>query len=263
MDLSTDNKSFSNFKKDGYLLLSQYFIENIDNLEEITKYFSKLPDTKNKFMKYYELSKNNKILSRMEYLLDFNNELKEIEKTIIKPLASLYFQEEAVLFKEKVNFKLPGGGAFAPHQDFPAWNDLPPKEYITIGIPLDNMTIKNGCLYMATGIARNREIYHNPSDNKISKHLIESWNWHPITCKRGDVLIFDSFVPHRSEVNTTQNSRRIYYFTYNKKSEGEHREGYFNKKRELFPQDVDKIPGKDYSVIGAKYNLGNPIDNKV
>ena len=82
-------------------------------------------------------------------------------------------------------------------------------------------------------------------------------------CQRGDVLIFDSFVPHKSEVNTTQNSRRIYYFTYNKKSEGEHRLDYFKKKRELFPQDVDKIPGKDYSVIGAKYNLGNPINNKV
>jgi len=58
-------------------------------------------------------------------------------------------------------------------------------------------------------------------------------------------------------------SRRIYYFTYNKKSEGNHRLGYFDKKRELFPQDADKIPGKDYSLLGAKYNLGNPINSKV
>ena len=69
-------------------------------------------------MKYYETSNGNKILSRMEYLLDFNDELKEMEETIIQPLASLYFQEEAVLFKEKVNFKLPGGGAFSPIKIF-------------------------------------------------------------------------------------------------------------------------------------------------
>ena len=47
---------------------------------------------------------------------------------------------------------------------------------------------------------------------------------------------------------------RIYYFTYNKASEGHFREDYFNKKREVFPQDVDKIPGKDYSKISL--NIG-------
>ena len=178
-------------------------------------------------------------------------------------LAQDYFNDKYSLFKEKVNFKLPGGGAFKPHQDFPAWTDLPPKDYITIGIPLDNMTIENGCLYMASGQGRNKEIYHNKLDNKISKELIESWTWHPVVCKKGDILVFDSFVPHYSEINKTHNSRRIYYFTYNIKSEGVHRNDYFNKKRELFPQHADKIPGKDYSVIGAKYNLGNPINSKV
>ena len=56
---------------------------------------------------------------------------------------------------------------------------------------------------------------------------------------------------------------RIYYFTYNKASEGHFREDYFNKKREVFPQDVDKISGKDYSKIGIKYNLGNPISTNI
>lgn len=256
-------KNYDNFKNNGYVLLEGYFDNHIGLLEDITQYFSKLPDAKNKYMKYYETIEETRTLSRMEYLLDFNNDLQNIENNMIRLIADFFFDDKSTLFKEKVNFKLPGGGAFTPHQDFPAWNDLSPTDYITIGIPLDNMTIENGCLYMADGQGRNKEIYHNKLDNKISKELIESWTWTPITCKKGDVLVFDSFIPHYSEINKSKNPRRIYYFTYNKKSEGEHRDNYFNKKRELFPQDADKIPGKDYSIIGAKYNLGNPINSKV
>lgn len=256
-------KNYDNFKNNGYVLLEGYFDNHIGLLEDITQYFSKLPDAKNKYMKYYETIEETRTLSRMEYLLDFNNDLQNIENNMIRLIANFFFNDKSILFKEKVNFKLPGGGAFTPHQDFPAWNDLSPTDYITIGIPLDNMTIENGCLYMAEGQGRNKEIYHNKIDNKISKQLIESWTWTPITCKKGDVLVFDSFIPHYSEINKSKNPRRIYYFTYNKKSEGAHRDNYFNKKRELFPQDADKIPGKDYSIIGAKYNLGNPINSKV
>lgn len=262
MDFFTKN-NYNNFKINGYILLTDYFTNNSDSLEDITQFFSNLPETKNKYMKYYETIGEKRILSRMEYLLEFNDKLRDIEKYVVKPLADYFMNEECNLFKEKVNFKLPGGGAFTPHQDFPAWDDLPPKDYITIGIPLDNMTIENGCLYMASRQGRNKEIYHNKSNNQISKELINKWSWNPIICKKGDVLVFDAFVPHFSEVNKTNNSRRIYYFTYNKKSDGDHRLGYFNKKRELFPQDADKIPGKDYSVLGAKYNLGNPINSKV
>lgn len=263
MDFFLNNKNYDYFKSNGCVLLSNYFDSHIDALENITNMFSNLPEVKNKYMKYFEQIGDTRTLSRMEYLLEFNNELNSIEKEFIKPLANFFFNDDTILFKEKVNFKLPGGGAFTPHQDYPAWNDLPPRDYITIGIPLDDMTLENGCLFMATGQGRNKEIYHNVSDNKISKELIESWNWKPIICKRGDVLVFDAFVPHYSEINRTNNSRRIYYFTYNLKSEGEHRKNYFDKKRELFPQDADKIPGKDYSIIGAKYNLGNPINSKV
>lgn len=45
-------------------------------------------------------------------------------KLNIKDIASQLFEEEAVLFKEKINFKLPGGCGFFAHQDTPACNYL-------------------------------------------------------------------------------------------------------------------------------------------
>ena len=250
----------SEFKKNGYVLLKDYLKENINLLESITKKFVELPDAKNKYMKYYETIDTKKVLSRMEYLIDFDEQLNKLENDVIKPIASYYLDSDVNLFKEKINFKLPGGGAFKPHQDFPAWNDFSPTEYVTIGIPLDNMTRENGCLNMATTIGRNKQIYHNEENNDIPDNYLNTWKWDELICNIGDVIVFDSFIPHYSKKNNTNKNRRIYYFTYNKSKEGNLRISYYNKKREVFPQDVDKIEGKDYSKLGAKYNLGNPIN---
>ena len=260
-------KDITKFRNDGYQLLPAYFSEHIDNLDNITKLFIDMPEAKGKYMKYFETietdGNSSRVLSRMEYLLDFNQDFQKLEELVIRPIAEYYLQSPVHLFKEKINFKLPGGGAFKPHQDFPAWDDFPLEEFITIGIPLDPMTLENGCLKMARGLGKSREIFHDEETKFIPQELSDSWDWTPILCGRGDILVFDAFVPHYSEINKTNNNRRIYYFTYNKTSEGEHRQDYFDRKREVFPQDVDKIPGKDYSKIGIKYNLGNPINTNI
>ena len=249
-----------NFSEHGYVLLKNKMPE-VKTLEEVTKRFFELPEAKGKYMKYFE--GKNRRLSRIEYMVDFDEHLKQIEQDILRPIANTYLGEEANLFKEKINFKFPGGGAFDPHQDFPAWNDLPPTEYITIGIPLDPMTHENGCVNFAKGIGSSKQIYHDEIINNIPEDLFKSWKWTPVLCEPGDIIVFNAFIPHYSEVNKTRKPRRIYYFTYNKASEGDHRKGYFDNKRALFPQDCDKIPGKDYSRIGAKYNLANPFNKNV
>ena len=60
--------------------------------------------------------------------------------------------------------------------------------------------------------------------------------------------MFNSFVPHKSDNNNSENSRRIMYLTFNNKSEGDYYENYNKNKRKYFP------PNKD-----NKYNLGNPM----
>ena len=39
--------------------------------------------------------------------------------------------EPYTIFKDKINFKWPLGGAFPPHQDFPAYEFLGPRQHIT------------------------------------------------------------------------------------------------------------------------------------
>jgi len=136
---------------------------------------------------------------------------------------------------------------------------MPPKKYITIGLPID-MTKENGYLYMSPEIHKEQKSYNNKDDRKIPKYYINKWKWNPVEIGLGDLVAFDSFTPHYSEINKTDKPRRIFYFTYNKKSVGDYRESYFKNKREKFPPDIDKIPGVDYSEIGALYNFANPMN---
>ena len=50
--------------------------------------------------------------------------------------------EPYVLFKDKINFKWPGGGAFTPHQDFPAYMHFPPRYHVTAMISVDTANQK-------------------------------------------------------------------------------------------------------------------------
>jgi len=62
----------------------------------------------------------------------------------------------------------------------------------------------------------------------------------------GDVAFFDCFVPHQSAPNLTDQPRRNLYMTYNRSSEGDHRERYFADKRKSYPPDNERVEGKEY-----------------
>ena len=83
-------------------------------------------------------------------------------------------------------------------------------------------------------------------------------NWEPVLATTRDLLIFNSYIPHRSGPNTTDNHRRIYYFTFNFEEEGDFYQQYIAKKRNELPPDIEKDPTKNYN-INNKYNLGNPV----
>src|SRR5205814_464596 len=46
--------------------------------------------------------------------------------------------EPVLLFKDKINFKLPGGAGFAPHQDAPAYVDFGVEHHLTVMLPVDD-----------------------------------------------------------------------------------------------------------------------------
>ena len=62
------------------------------------------------------------------------------------------------------------------------------------------------------------------------------------------MIFFSSFVPHRSEPNKTQNSRRVCLSTYAKASEADFytRKQYYEDKLTTAPPDIYKEEGQSY-----------------
>jgi ectoine hydroxylase-related dioxygenase (phytanoyl-CoA dioxygenase family) len=151
--------------------------------------------------------------------------------------------EEVALFKEKINFKRPGGGAFAPHQDFPAYRMFPPLRHFTVMISIDPADLENGCLQAATNFTQVQAKWRNgydgpanswviPYDGDLMKEEIKGdLAFEPLKMCGHDILVFDSFIPHYSEPNNSDHSRRAMFLTFNRKSEGTWRDEYYEMKR--------------------------------
>lgn len=193
---------------------------------------------------------NPKQVCRAEDMLTCYPALRSLVEGTIVAYASAFLNEPYVLFKDKLNFKWPGGGAFSPHQDFPAYDFFGPRIHLTAMIAIDSATLENGCLQVA---ADWREVFANDPEieaealelgrailpyieggkahGSIQKKFADRIEWVPLECEPGDVILITSFVPHYSEPNRSALPRRAMLFTLNRQVEGDHRTAYYQKKR--------------------------------
>ncbi|MGH6948610.1 MAG: phytanoyl-CoA dioxygenase family protein [Kiloniellales bacterium] len=147
-------------------------------------------------------------------------------------------------FKDKINYKRPGGDGFKAHQDSQAgWDDYA-DFFVTALVSIDVATEQNGCLEMAAG-------WHDRGlVGALWKPLDEQQTagMRFVACptEPGDAIFFDCYAPHRWAPNFTEAQRRVLYVTYNRASAGDQRARYFADKRKSFPPDIEREPGKSY-----------------
>ncbi|HYF46564.1 MAG TPA: phytanoyl-CoA dioxygenase family protein [Acidimicrobiales bacterium] len=99
-------------------------------------------------------------------------------------------------------------------------------------LPLDPATEASGCLWVADG--RPRDVLPMDGVRGLREDVVAGLDWHPVELAPGDLLWFDSFVPHRSDSNRTGAPRRALYLTYNAASAGDVRATYYADKRATF-----------------------------
>ena len=248
---------------DGFVLIQNYFEkEEGQKVVEWANEIESWPEEKGKWMIYHESSnKNTKKRARLENFLKYHPQLNDILINRLKPLLEELVSEKVNLFKEKINWKYPQGKGFKPHQDQPAWTDFKGDKFFTMAMFANKTTKENGCLEFVKG--KNKEgvlSYDVEGTGQISKEVEDTLDWRHITTTPRDILIFDSYAPHRSDMNITDESRRIFYFTFNYAKDGDHYDSYLKRKRIEFPPDIERDENTKISGLGNKYNLANPID---
>ncbi|CDS05333.1 hypothetical protein LRAMOSA07862 [Lichtheimia ramosa] len=260
-------EQLKSYHEQGYLLIKDFFSE--EEHAELNSYcqtFKQWGEEKGKWMQYYEVhtKTGEKQLCRTENFTPFHDGMRGYVKSqrLLDVLQKLH-GEEYVLFKEKVNYKLPGGGGFPAHQDAPAFVQFGQSSHMTVMFTIDPTTDANGCLEVVPGSHKNafeRGILpQEKHDGSISVDWCKQQEWVPVHCKPGSVLIFGAYLAHRSGDNNTDQSRIAVYLTYNAAREGDMRDHYYDEKRKLFPPSYEREEGKDYSEGAVIYNLATPI----
>jgi ectoine hydroxylase-related dioxygenase (phytanoyl-CoA dioxygenase family) len=225
-----------------------YSTEEIAAISDWTNEVASYPEVPGKYMMYFEESQadQSRILCRIENFVPFHQGFSKLITARRMQLAvSQLFGQQAVLFKDKINFKMPGGDGFKEHQDVQAgWDDFA-RLHITAMVAIDETNEANGSLEMIAGMHKQGVLgsMWAPLTDKDTRHV----DYIAVHCKPGDAVFFDSYCPHRSHPNRTDQARRVLYITYNKQSEGDSREQYYTEKRNNYPPDIERDPDKDYS----------------
>jgi hypothetical protein len=240
------------YKEDGFLLLRAHEIWKPEELQDFIRYANEIdswPETPGKWMQYFEKSKKDgsRILQRLENFFEYHEGMNALFNgpRFLELLSDLTDGEETVLFKEKINYKYPGAQGFNPHQDAQAgWGIYGHTFHISFLCTIDEATTENGCLELVRG--KHKDGLLGPEWQEISQDVVDKLTWEPAPTKPGDIVFFDSFVPHRSAPNMSEKPRRVLYGTYNLAKQGDFRKQYYEDKRKSFPPDIERDPTKEY-----------------
>jgi ectoine hydroxylase-related dioxygenase (phytanoyl-CoA dioxygenase family) len=235
------------FKNKGFIVLKGFFDKPV--MDRVSTWLDELRDKRpaeNQEAKYYEKSTitGENILVRIENVLGDHN--PEFTGLLVSPEAidclTQLFGEPPVLFKEKINYKLPGCRPDKLHQDQAAgWNAYCVC-FITMAIVVDENRKDTAALsFMKSGHYERKlmtEEWQTLSEDDPPYSPEEDYVL--LEADPGDVVFFDAYVPHGSPANTSDRSRRNIFLTFNRQSDGDMRARYYRDKWARYaPNEAD------------------------
>jgi len=233
-------------RRDGYLIVRNFYAPSeTEALVALTGEIAAAPEVVGGQMVYYEdslVEPGRRVVQRIEDFCTHNPAMDTVARHgALTRWLDVLMGGETVLFKDKINFKYPGGDGFKAHQDQQAgWTSYAPL-FVTALVTIDAATVENGCLEIATApraMGLIGEEWKPLSEDELGLVAVPT--------APGDVIFFDSYVPHASKPNFTASPRRVLYLTYNLQAEGDHRRRYFDEKRAAFPPDIERKPGERF-----------------
>lgn len=201
--------------------------------------------------RYYEQSPatGQGILVRVEHFLGAHN--PGISRILLAPYVidacARLLGEPPVLFKDKVNFKLPGCRADKLHQDQAAgWNAYA-DFFVTMAVAIDANRRDNAALTFLSSGNYDRQGLMGPEWEPLTEAdppYDPPGDYTLIEAEPGDAIFFDSYVPHGSPPNSSAGARRNLYITFNRLSAGDQRQRYYRDKWASYPpNDAGNLRG--------------------
>jgi 2-aminoethylphosphonate dioxygenase len=241
------------FKEKGFIVVKEFF--TADEVDCISSYLDDLRDREpepGNEAKYYETSPTtgDSILVRIENVVSAeNSEFSDLVITDrVEACLTELLGDAPVLFKEKINYKLPGCRPDKLHQDQAAgWNAYC-DFFITMAVAVDANRRDNAALsFMSSGnYERTLMTAEWQPLSEIDPPYEPADEYALLEADPGDVIFFDSYVPHGSPANTGNRSRRNVFLTFNRQSDGDMRARYYADKWASYaPNHSDEARGDE------------------
>jgi Phytanoyl-CoA dioxygenase (PhyH) len=222
-----DSRTVHWFIEHGWVLIDTLDADGVAALRGWVDEISAWPDGHGDCLHYRELTDAGPKLCRTENFVPSHAAMRALLTSgPMLAMASSLLGQPAVLYKQKINYKLAGGAGYAPHQDAPAYPFI--DAHVSCMVAIDDADVANGCLEVVGG--RHHELLPIDDVGCIRADVVETMDWEPAPIRAGQTLWFHSRTPHRSAANNSSSDRRALYPTYNALAEGDLREKYYREK---------------------------------
>jgi ectoine hydroxylase-related dioxygenase (phytanoyl-CoA dioxygenase family) len=175
-----------------------------------------------------------KVIRKLEPISDLSSMFAELAfyEGITGPVSAV-FGEPVELFEDKLNLKLPGGSPYPWHQDWVCCWRAHSDELITCFIYLEDADEINGCLQVIPGshIGKPRHPFKPGSRFEVDPTYVDRNKIVPVPLRAGEMILFDPYLLHFSDLNRSRMPRRAIIYTYNPARLGQINEGRFPNDR--------------------------------
>ncbi len=154
---------------------------------------------------------------------------------VMQARASDALVEDAVAFKDKLNFKQPGGAGYGVHQDKVAYPGA--GRVASVLVAIDDCSVESGCLWLAGGV---QEVLPVDDRGVVRGDVAAELEWFPAELNAGDAVVIDGLAPHYSAANGSDAPRRVFIASYAPTREGYDRDHYYGARRDRMRQATEQ-----------------------
>jgi hypothetical protein len=175
---------------------------------------------------YAEQTPTGPVICRTENVSACHSSVAGLVESRLLDVATAALGAPVTAFKDKINYKQPGGAGFSPHQDRLAYPGV--ERVMSVLVAIDECSLDAGCLWFADGVDRLL-----PTDDRgvVRADVAETLEWSPAELAPGDAVCIDGFAPHYSEGNRSGHPRRVLVASYAARDEGYTRSQYYEARR--------------------------------
>lgn len=233
---------YDEYERSGVIVYRNFLEKDTIKLlsDELVR-LSTTPGTKDTWLRYDD----GDVFDRVENFLPFVDKKANsiFYSDYYMNLIEKCFGGKMVLMKDKCNFKPPGKPQFPLHQDAAAgWEKSGlGARHLNVALSLDDASSENGVLEFVLG--KHREGLFSSLYDVIDESYRSQWHFHSIFTMPGDMIIFDSYVPHFSKQNNSKDARKIVFLTYTGAEFADVAAKFFIDKRLRQPPIDERLPG--------------------